>query len=118
MEYFLIEMVTLYAPQIIEAILAVIVGLLCLAASKYVKPIMQNKVIAVIAKNVVLAVEQTYKDLHGEAKLSKALEAFSEMLSAKHIKISANEMRVMLEAALAELNGVFTGQTKDQNLTE
>lgn len=112
MEYFLIEMVTLYAPQILEAILAVVVGLLVLAATKYIKPILQNNVIKVIAKNVVLFVEQTYKDLHGAEKLDKGLEAFSEMLAAKHIKISAKEMRVMLEAALAELNGVFADNSK------
>lgn len=107
MEYLLIEMVSIYAPQLLEAVLYLIVGLLVLAANKYIKPIMQNKVIQAIAKNVVLAVEQTYKDLHGEDKLNKALDAFSEMLATKHIKISANEMIVMLESALAELNGVF-----------
>ena len=112
MDQFLIDMLTLYAPSFLEAVLMFAVGLLALAANKYVKPILQNKVIMVIAKNVVLAVEQTYKDLHGEQKLNKGLEAFSEMLAAKHIKVSANEMRVMLEAALAELNGVFAGLTE------
>lgn len=112
MEYLLIEMVSIYAPQLLEALLYLITGVLILAANKYLKPILQNKVIKTIAKNVVLAVEQTYKDLHGEQKLNKALESFSEMLAARHIKISANEMRVMLEAAVGELNGVFAGMTK------
>jgi hypothetical protein len=112
MEQFLIEIVTLYAPQVMEAVLYVVVSLLALAAAKYLKPILQNKVIKAIAKNVVLFVEQTYKDLHGEDKLNKALEAFSEMLAERKIKVSANEMRVMLEAAVAELNGVFAGLTK------
>lgn len=110
--YYLYEILTLYAPQIMEAVLYLVVSLLAIAATKYIKPILQNKVIKAIAKNVVLFVEQTYKDLHGEDKLNKALEAFSEMLAERHIKISADEMRVMLEAAVAELNGVFAGMTE------
>ena len=111
MEYFLIEVLTFYAPQIIEAVLAILVGLLVLAATKYIKPLLQNKVIETIAKNVVLCVEQTYKDLHGDDKLNKALESFSEILAARKIKLSASEMRVMIEAAVAKLNNVFSGNT-------
>lgn len=112
MEFLLIEMLTIYAPQLMEAILYVIVGILTLAASKYIKPLLQNKVIMVLAKNAVKFVEQSFKELHGEDKLNKALEALSLQLAKWKIKISADEMKVMLEAALADLNGVFTGITK------
>lgn len=118
MEYFLIEMLTIYAPQIMEAIWYIIVGVLTLAAGKYLKPLLQNKVVMVLAKNAVKFVEQSFKDLHGEEKLDKALEALSLQLAKWKIKISADEMKVMLEAALADLNGVFTGVTKAQNLIE
>lgn len=112
MEFLLIEMLTIYAPQLMEAILYVIVGILTLAASKYIKPLLQNKVIMVLAKNAVKFVEQSFKELHGEDKLNKALETLSLQLAKWKIKISADEMKVMLEAALADLNGVFTGITK------
>lgn len=61
-----------------------------------------------VAKLVVKYVEQVYKDIHGEEKLDKALEAFSEMLSQKGITISDLEMRVYLESALAGFNNAFT----------
>ena len=67
-----------------------------------------------VASLVVKYVEQVYKDFHGEEKLDKALEAFSDMLSAKGITISDLEMRVYLEAALAEFNEAFNkGMNKE-----
>lgn len=60
-----------------------------------------------VANLVVKYVEQVYKDIHGEEKLEKALEAFSEMLGEKGITISDLEMRVLLEAALAGFNNAF-----------
>lgn len=60
-----------------------------------------------IARVVVKFVEQVYKDIHGEEKLDKALEAFAEMLNNKGITISDLEMRVYLESALAEFNEAF-----------
>lgn len=61
-----------------------------------------------VAELVVKYIEQVYKDIHGEEKLQKALEAFSEMLGEKGITISDLEMRVLLEAALAEFNNAFS----------
>lgn len=66
-----------------------------------------------VASLVVKYVEQVYKDFHGEEKLDKALEAFSDMLSAKGITISDLEMRVYLEAALAEFNKAFNKETSE-----
>lgn len=63
-----------------------------------------------VAKLVVKYVEQVYTDIHGEEKLNKALEAFSEMLSQKGIAISELEMRVYLESALAGFNNAFTNE--------
>lgn len=60
-----------------------------------------------IAALVVKYTEQVWTDLHGEKKLEKALEAFSEMLAEKGITISELEMRVYLEAALAGFNNAF-----------
>lgn len=60
-----------------------------------------------LAETVVKYVEQVYADIHGEEKLDKALEAFSDMLSQKGIAISELEMRVYLESALAKFNDAF-----------
>ena len=60
-----------------------------------------------VASTCVRAVEQMYRDLHGEEKLKKALAMGEEMLSRKGIRISGEEMRVLLEAALSEAKGTF-----------
>lgn len=73
-----------------------------------------------IAAIVVKYVEQVWSDLHGEEKLEKALEAFSEMLAEKGITISDLEMRVYLEAALAGFNNAFakTADTTEVTYSE
>ena len=60
-----------------------------------------------VARTVVQAVEQIYKDLHGEEKLAKALEAASEILTEQGIHVTALELRTLIEDAVGEFNGVF-----------
>lgn len=67
-----------------------------------------------VANTVVSYVEQVYKELHGEEKLDKALEAFSAMLNEKGITISELEMRVLIEAALAGFNNAFAKSAEYQ----
>jgi hypothetical protein len=69
-----------------------------------------------VAKTVVQAIEQIYKDLHGEEKLNKALESASEMLAEKGITVTELEMRMLIEAALAEFNKAF--ETKSDEKTD
>lgn len=60
-----------------------------------------------VVNTVVEAVEQVYKDLHGEEKLYKAVEAASEMLAAQSIPVTALELKMLIEAAVGSFNGVF-----------
>ena len=109
MDYFILDTIAFYAPNLMEAILYAVAIIMAIMASKYVKPLLRNKVVEVLAKNAVLFVEQTYKDLHGEQKLNMALEALSEALAKYKVKISASEMKLMIEAAVAKFNNVFSG---------
>lgn len=68
---------------------------------------LKDKIKKEVAAQVVKYVEQVYKNLHGEEKLEKALEAAADILNEKGINISDLELRVLLEAALAELNEAF-----------
>ena len=101
---------------ILSAIITAIAGGLgVLAKTIYNKTIgdkMKEDTKKEVARLVVKYVEQVYKDIHGEDKLMKALEAFSDMLAEKGIAISDLEMRVYLEAALAEFNKAFNKTTK------
>lgn len=65
-----------------------------------------------VVNTVVEAVEQIYKDLHGEEKLDKAFEAASEMLEAQKIPVTALELKMLIEAAVGSFNGVFYEEVK------
>ena len=57
-----------------------------------------------VVETCVKAVEQLYKDIHGEEKLNKAKESILEMLSEKGISISELEMDMLIESCVAEFN--------------
>lgn len=60
-----------------------------------------------VARTAVGAVEQLYKDLHGQDKYEKAVEAVSQMLEEKGIPITEIEIRMLIEAAVSEFNNAF-----------
>lgn len=60
-----------------------------------------------VVATVVEAVEQIYKDLHGEEKLNKAIEAASEMLKAQGVPVTELELKTLIESAVGSFNGVF-----------
>ena len=111
MEMIIFEMLAYYAPQLMDAALKLVAIILALFAAKYIKPLLQNKVVEAFARNAVLFVEQTCKDLHGDDKLNKALEKLSAKLAKWKIHITTDEMKEMLEAAVAKFNAVFEKTT-------
>ena len=63
-----------YGTTILYAILTAIAGYLGIVIKKMYEKYINDKTKKDVAKTVVQAVEQIYKDLHGEEKLNKALE--------------------------------------------
>lgn len=106
MEWFNLFM-TEYGVEIIGTALLALAGALGLIAKNLATKYLNDKTKQSVAKIVVQGVEQVYKELHGEDKLNKALEMFSDLLAEKGITISELEMRVLLEAAVGEFNKVF-----------
>ena len=99
----IMEIINAYAA---EAMNVIFTGLAVVAALMFRKWI-NTKVKREIAETVVGAVEQIYKTLDGPAKLQKALEAAATMMQENGIKVSALELRMLLEAALGKFNDVF-----------
>lgn len=58
-----------------------------------------------IVKDTVNYIEQVYKDIHGQEKLSKAKEKALEWLNEKGIKISDIELEILIESAVKGLKG-------------
>lgn len=102
-----------YGTTILYAILTALAGYIGIVAKRIYTKYVNDKTKQAVAKTVVQAVEQIYKDLHGEEKLNKALEAASEMLAEKGITITDLEMRMLIEAALAEFNKAFEKEGSD-----
>lgn len=102
-----------YGTTILYAVLTALVGYIGIVAKRLYTKYVNDKTKQAVAKTVVQAVEQIYKDLHGEEKLNKALEAASEMLAEKGITITDLEMRMLIEAALAEFNRAFEKEGTD-----
>lgn len=107
-----------YGTTILYAVLTALAGYIGIFAKKLYTKYVNDKTKQAVAKTVVQAVEQIYKDLHGEEKLNKALEAASEMLAEKGITITDLEMRMLIEAAVAEFNNVFEKTDTDADTVD
>lgn len=101
------EIINLYGAEIIGTILVTLFGIFGMIAKKMAVKYLDTDTKRTLAKVVVQFVEQTYTSLHGEAKLKAALDVFAQLLNEKGIDASVTEMKVLLEAAVAEFNGAF-----------
>lgn len=105
------QFINTYGVQILYALLTAFAGYLGIVIKNLYTKYINNKTKQDVAKSVVKFVEQVYKDLHGEEKLDAALAAATEMLAENGITVSELEMRVLIEAALAEFNNAFNNES-------
>ena len=63
-----------------------------------------------LAKTCVQATEQMYRDQNGEEKLKKATELCENLAAEKGISLSAERIRVILEAAVGNLKQAFQNE--------
>ena len=111
MESLITEFISTYGATILYTVITAIAGYLGIFVKSLVEKYVNDSTKKAVAKICVEAVEQIYKDLHGEDKLNKCLEAMSEMLMEKGITITSLEMRMLIEAAVLEFNkSVSTGK--------
>lgn len=96
-----------YGTQILTAILCAIFGCLGYAIKRLATKYVNDDTKRTIAKVAVQFVEQVWTSLHGADKLAKALETAATLLRKKGIDYDAEEMQVLIEAAVAEFNEAF-----------
>lgn len=100
------EIINIYAPAILKLLVIAVFGALGILLGQ----LLNTGVKQIIAKNAMLFVEQTVKDLHGEAKMLEALKTAEQLLAKWKIKFDIKEMRILIEAALGAFNrGVNKG---------
>lgn len=112
------EFINTYGLEILYALITAIAGYLGIVAKNLYTKYINDKTKEAVAKTVVQGVEQIYKDLHGKEKLEVALEAASTMLAEKNIHVTELELRMLIEAALAEFNEAFAKTAAKEKATE
>ena len=105
----LAEFINMYGMELLYAVITAIAGYIGIAVKNVYTKYINDKTKQDVAKTAVRFVEQVYKDLHGDEKLTEAFTAAAEMLREKSIYVSELELRVLLEAAVAEFNEAFKG---------
>ena len=106
--------VTNYGTQLIGLILCAVFGCIAYAVKQIARTYLNDETKLSIARTVVRFVEQVWTEIHGQDKLQKALETAEEMLRKKNIPFDADEMMVLIEAAVQEMNEVFQKATEQQ----
>lgn len=96
-----------YGGEIAVLAVTVVFGCLGFAAKQIYKSIVTDKQKEAVAKTAAACVEQVWKTIHGPEKLKKALEYAETLLAKKGIQFDAEEMAILIEAAVAEFNEAF-----------
>ena len=99
------EFISTYGLPIIGSIVTAVLGWVGLQIKALYERYINTKEKQAVCKTVVAAVDQIYKDLGGEEKLNKAIEAASDMLNARGIACTELELRMLLESAVYALKG-------------
>ena len=101
------EFINNYGMELLYAVITAIAGYIGIVVKNLVEKYLNDKTKQSVAKTAVKYVEQVFKDLHGEEKLQQALDAATQMLAEKGIIVTELELRVLIEAAVAEFNEAF-----------
>ena len=101
------EFMAQYGTELLNYILIGIAGYLGIVAKNLVQKYLNDKTKQKIARIAARGVEQMYKELHGEEKLTKALEAAAEMLTERGITVTHFELKMLIEDAVGEFNEAF-----------
>ena len=98
------DFVSIVLMPILCTVLTAVVGYLGIKLKALFERIADDKTKASVAKTCVQAVEQLYKDLHGEEKYNKCVESLTAMLNEKGITVTEIEIKMLIESAVQQLN--------------
>lgn len=98
------EFLAQYGFSLIYALITAIAGYVGIVIKNLYKRYADDKTKRDVVKNCVLAVDQLYKNLHGEEKFNMCFTSVVEILNEKGISISELEARCLIESAVREVN--------------
>lgn len=98
------EFLAQYGMDIIHTIVIAVMGYVGITIKNLYDKYVNTEVKKSVVKTCVKAVEQLYTDLHGDDKLNKCIEYVTSILAEKGIVASDVEIRMLVEAAVKEMN--------------
>lgn len=101
------EFISEYGGMIISTIITAILGAVGVFLRNMYKKFADDNEKRKAVRTCVLAVEQLYKELHGEEKYNMCVQAVTDMLAEKGITITELEIKMLIEAEVAKNNEVF-----------
>ena len=96
-----------YGNPLAALILSIVFGALGMIAKKLFAKYIDTPIKEAVARSAAAFVEQVWKDIHGKEKIKKALETAETLLKKKGLAFDAEEMEILIEAAVAEFNDAF-----------
>lgn len=96
------QFISEYGTTILYALFTTAAGIIGTWIGTIYKKYINDKTKEAVVRTVCKAIEQMYKDLHGEEKYNKAVESIVEMLSLKGITITELEIKMLIEATCSE----------------
>lgn len=96
-----------YAFQLLFLIVCAIAAAFGYGCRKIYKRHINSQEKEAVAFSAAAFVEQTFKNLHGYDKLMKAMETARVLLEKRGIKFSADEMKILIVAAVGQFNDAF-----------
>ena len=94
------EIIMEYLPKILEYVIIIIAGILANKAKKLINTDIKKAIV----RDTVKYVEQVFRDVHGAEKLDAAKDKAVALLREKGVKISDEEIIVLIESAVSEMN--------------
>lgn len=101
------DIINTFGSDLTSLVIWLVFALLGYGFKKLVTRILNTKEKRQLAEDVVIFVEQKYKDCVGEEKFVKAVEAFTQILSERGIKTSTTEIQTLIESAVGAFNDAF-----------
>lgn len=98
------EFVSTYGMQLLAAITTAILGGIGMAIRNAARRWLDDDTKRTVAKTAVAFAEQIFQNLHGAEKMEKAMETACALLREKGICWEVNELKILLEAAVLEMN--------------
>ena len=98
------EFISSYGLQIITTVAVSIGGYISFKIKKLCDRYVDNQIKKDVIKTSVNAVEQLYKDIHGDEKKHQAMIYASKVLWQYGIEISEQELGLIVESVVNEIN--------------